>query len=85
MPVMDHNVVIHRETSSSGGNSRPKNNNAGSQAHCWLVCFFMFFYGLGLPPVIEAVSGHQTKQFMTSSEFDLEFPERPMLEKVEIL
>lgn len=48
-------------------------------------CVFLCFYGLGLPPVIEAVSGHQTKQFMTSSEFDLEFPERPLLERVEIL
>lgn len=37
------------------------------------------FYWLGLPPAIEANVGHQTKQFMTQSKFDLGPPEKPLL------
>lgn len=45
-----------------------------------LVFFFFFFhiYGLGLPSAIEANVGHQTKQFMTQSKFDLGPPEMPL-------
>lgn len=39
---------------------------------------FLRFYGLGLPPAIEANVGHQTKQFMTWSKFDLGPPEMPL-------
>lgn len=45
---------------------------------------FLRFYGLGLPPAIEANVGHQTKQFMIRSKFDLGPPEMPLpLENVE--
>lgn len=39
---------------------------------------FLRFYGLGLPPAIEANVGHQTKRFMSRSKFDLGPPEMPL-------
>lgn len=57
-----------------GASHGPLDNNAGSQAHSRPARF----YGLGLPPAIEANVGHQTKQFMAQSKFDLGPPEMPL-------
>lgn len=61
-----------------GASLHPLDNNAGSQAHSQ-PARLLRFYGLGLPPAIEANVGHQTKQFMTQSKFDLGPPEMPLL------
>lgn len=60
-----------------GASSGPQDNSTGSQAHSRLA-HLLRFYGLGLPPAIEANVGHQTKQFMTRSKFDLGPPEMPL-------
>lgn len=61
-----------------GASRGPQDNNDGSQAHSRLACLLRF-YGLGLPPAIEANVGHQTKQFMAQYKFDLGPPEMPLL------
>lgn len=61
-----------------GASRGPQDNNAGSQAHSQ-PAHLLRFYGLGLPPAIEANVGHQTKQFMAQSRFDLGSPEMPLL------
>lgn len=61
-----------------GASHGPQDNNAGSQANSQPARLFFFFfhiYGLGLPSAIQANVGHQTKQFMTQSKFDLGPPE----------
>lgn len=60
-----------------GASRGPQDNNAGSQAHS-RPARLLRFYGLGLPPAIEANVGHQTKQFTTQSRFDLGPPEMPL-------
>lgn len=60
-----------------GESCGPRDNNAGSQAHSQ-PARLLRFYGLGLPRAIEANVGHQTKQFMTQSKFDLGPPEMPL-------
>lgn len=59
-----------------------KNNNAGSQPHCWPLRLLRFYW-LGLPPAAEPKSGYQTKQFTALSAFDLGRPEKPLLRKYE--
>lgn len=62
-----------------GASHGPQDNNAGSQANSRPArLFFPHIYGLGLPSAIEANIGHQTKQFMTQSKFDLGPPEMPL-------